>query len=169
MSKDIQVKRTQPESLDIFSNMDHIVDRMFSESFSPLFGSALSTARPVSDIKETNEAYVLSSELPGIPKEDIDVEVNGNVLTIRAEHSRTKDKKGTHRESYQSYQQTFTLPTTVDAELVEAHCENGILEVMMPKKNLGEARKVAVETGKGSLWDRLTNKKPSAPEKKNVN
>lgn len=157
MSKDIQVRKADSviEPNLLFSDMDRFVDRFFADPFAPMLTMPKFAAPARSEVRETNEAYVLSAEVPGIPKDEISVEVSGNMLVIRAEHGESSDKEGASRRSYQSFHQTFTLPTTVDADNIEAHCEDGLLEVLMPKKASATSKKVALQTGKGSIWNRL--------------
>lgn len=170
-SKDVQIKKTNPE-VDLFGSlptMDRFVDRFFSDPFGPLFLPATMPSQPRSEIRETNEAYVLSADIPGIPKENVEISVNGNTLSVRAEARTESEKAGESRRSFQSFQQSFTLPSTVDTEGMEAHCEDGVLEILMPKKASSKAKKIAVETGKGSIWKRITSGKAAEGKSKSVN
>lgn len=173
MSKDIEVRRgdggTNTGALDAFTNMDRFVDRFFADPFSSFLSPGNMLPQTRSEIRETNEAYVLSADVPGIPKEDVEVQVDGNILSIRAEHSANQETDSRSHRSYQSFQQALTLPTTVDPDRIEAHCENGVLEVLMPKRASSKPKRVDVQTGKGSLWSRLTGKKSGSEKQKTVN
>jgi HSP20 family protein len=65
-----------------------------------------------------------------------------------------------YRRDYHSFQQRFTLPSNVDADKIEAHCENGVLEVLIPKNAKAQPRKIDVQSGKGGLSNKL-NEKPT--------
>ena len=90
---------------------------------------------------------------PGFNKEEFNVEVNDNILTISSEkrvENETKDgQQFTHREfSYQSFKRTFTLPATVESDKIEAKYENGILHLSIPKKEEAKpkpARKIEIK------------------------
>jgi HSP20 family protein len=181
MSKDIQLKKPTSEPdlnmLGGMPGMDRFVDRLFSDPFAPFFTPATSPylsnltmpAQPRTDVRETNDAYVLSAEVPGIPKDKIEVEVNGNILSIRAECRTASEDSEDASRSFQSFQQSFSLPTTIDAENIEAQCEDGVLEVLIPKKVSAQSKKIAVHSGKGSILSRLAEKKSQKSTSKNVN
>ena len=109
--------------------------------------STTNTTIPAVNIKETAENFVVEMAAPGMNKEAFRVELNGNDLTISSElqhHSEEKDgERYTRREfSYQSFHRSFTLPrNVVDVEQIEAKYENGVLHLVIPKKE--EARQKA--------------------------
>ena len=91
------------------------------------------------DIKETEEGYLLEADLPGFEKKDISVGLDGDYLTIKAErHSEheDKDKKDKYvrcERSYGSYQRSFDV-TGIDTEKISAKYENGVLSLSMPRR-----------------------------------
>lgn len=102
--------------------------------------SDTNTTIPAINIKETAESYEVEVAAPGMAKEDFKIELNGNSLTIISEKSNhTESKEGvrfSRKEfSYQSFQRTFTLQKdVVDVEKIEAKYENGLLQLLIPKK-----------------------------------
>jgi HSP20 family protein len=106
--------------------------------------SSTNTSIPLVNIKETADNFEVEMAAPGMNKEDFKIELNGNVLTITSERKDENEvKEGdryTRREfSYQSFQRSFQLPKeVVDAEKIEAKYENGVLRLLVPKKE--EAR-----------------------------
>lgn len=102
--------------------------------------SDTNTSIPAVNIKETAENYVVEVAAPGMTKKDFKVELDGNSLTIRSERSHQneerEDEKYFRKEfSYQSFQRTFTLQKdVVDMDKIEAKYENGLLHLMIPKK-----------------------------------
>lgn len=92
------------------------------------------------DIRDTGDSYVLEAELPGFQKEEINIDIQGDVLTLSAVHKEKseeeKKKDGTYlrrERSYCSYQQKLDI-SNVDAEQLQAAYENGVLTMKMPKK-----------------------------------
>lgn len=103
---------------------------------------------PAVDIKETEAAFVAQADLPGLRKEDIDVAIEDNLLTISGERkleSETGDGEF-HRveRRYGSFRRSFALPRGIDAGKVEAKFEDGVLTLTLPKAESARARKIAV-------------------------
>ncbi|WII72592.1 Hsp20/alpha crystallin family protein [Bdellovibrio sp. 22V] len=137
-------------SNDIFSEMER-----FFEDFAgfPRVNVAQdgNTYTPAIDVTEADEHYLMSVDLPGMKKEDIKIEMDGNMLTISGE--RKRETKSV------SFSRRFTIPTTVDAEKIEAHYEDGVLNLYLPKTPVAKARKIEVQTDKGGFFDRLLTSK----------
>lgn len=102
--------------------------------------SSTSTTVPSINIKETNENYEVEVAAPGLDKKDFNVSLDNNMLTISCAKSVSKEDKGenenyTRREfSYQSFQRSFELPNVVDEDRINAHYDNGLLHLTIPKK-----------------------------------
>jgi HSP20 family protein len=103
---------------------------------------------PMVDVHEDEDALVLRADLPGVKREDIDIQVDGNVLTLKGERKleNEADKRRYHRveRSYGSFVRQWQLPTNVDASKVDASFENGILTLKLPKKEEQKARKIEI-------------------------
>jgi len=108
------------------------------------------------DIYENKDQIVLEAELPGMNREDFDLSVENNVLTLRGErHFEKKDETDNYHRverSYGSFLRSFTLPTSVSGEGAIADYRNGVLRVTLPKREETKARRIEVngegETGK---------------------
>ena len=104
------------------------------------------------DIQDEGNSYTLEAELPGFRKEDIQIEIDGDQLTIQARHSAENDEKDDHgnylrRERYYgAYSRSFDI-SQIDGEGIRAKYENGVLTLTMPKKTpeVPSARKLAIE------------------------
>ena len=102
--------------------------------------SDTNTTIPAINIKETAENYEVEVAAPGMEKDDFRIELDGNSLTISSEKSnqtqKQEDERYSRKEfSYQSFQRTFTLQKdVVDVEKIEAKYENGLLKLLVPKK-----------------------------------
>ena len=102
--------------------------------------SSTNTTIPLVNIKETNENFEVEMAAPGMNKEDFKVELDGNVLTITSEKRNEQEAKEGERYSkrefsYQSFYRTFTLQKdVVDADKIQARYEDGVLHLLIPKK-----------------------------------
>lgn len=111
--------------------------------------------RPAIDLYEKDDKYFVRAELPGMAKDDIDVSVTDNILTIKGERKDdTKVEEGGYycrEQTFGTYYRTFELPSTVDEKKIEATYENGILEVVIPKTPAVLPKKIAVSSRKKEL------------------
>ena len=102
---------------------------------------------PAVNISEQKDNYLVSLAVPGVKKEDLKIDVDGNMLTIsseREESNEEKDKKFTRREySYYSFSRSFTLPEEINKEKIDARSEDGVLKISLPRKE--EAKKPAAK------------------------
>lgn len=117
---------------------------------------------PPCDIQETDSHYLVSMEIPGVKKEDIDIEVKDNQLSISGERKREKtEEQGrayTHERYFGEFHRVFTLPSTVKADQVKANYESGILEIAIPKVAAGRGKQVKIEEKPESLFKKVTEK-----------
>lgn len=94
---------------------------------------------PAVNITEEEDVYKVSLAVPGMKKDDFEIDVEGNMLTISCEKEESKEekeKKFTRKEyNYSSFSRSFTLPEAVNREKIEAKYENGILHMELPKKD----------------------------------
>jgi HSP20 family protein len=127
------------------------VNRLFSTNLSRAFGDegiARGAWNPSVDIYENKDQIVLEAELPGMNREDFDLTVENNVITLRGERRFEKKDDGDnyHRveRSYGSFTRSFTLPQTVSAEGAQAEYRNGVLRVTLPKREEVKARRIEI-------------------------
>ena len=122
----------------------------FREGESAL-GADYQTFLPRFDVKETKEAYVIKADLPGVKDDELDVSLNGNLLSIsgKREPDRYEEGDAYHaiERSYGSFSRSFTMPESVDGAAVTADLKNGVLTVLIPKKAEAQPRRIAI--GKG--------------------
>lgn len=103
------------------------------------------------DVREDDKSYTVHADLPGVKKEDIDIQVEGNVVRISAESRQEREEKQGERvirsERYVGrVMRSFTLGMDVDDSAASAKFENGVLELSLPKKPVAESRrKISVE------------------------
>ena len=111
-----------------------LVDEFFNDTVSRTGGS---TFNPSTDVAETEKAYEIQLAVPGMKKEDFQLELNENYLTIRGERKFNEEKKDKNFHSiethYGSFSRSFRVPENVEASKISANYNNGILEVTLPK------------------------------------
>ena len=114
-------------------------------------GSIASAWLPAADVVEDKDHLKSTRELPGVRPEDVKVSVENHLLTIRGEKKQESEEKGErwHRyeRSYGSFERSFTLPSTVDADRVQATAENGVLTLVLPKSERAKPREIPVKVG----------------------
>lgn len=102
--------------------------------------NSIGTSIPAVNIQETDENFMVAVAAPGKTKEDFDIELDNDVLTISSEEKKeneTTDKNGrfTRKEfSYSNFKRAFSLPDSVDSQKISASYKNGVLEIMLPKR-----------------------------------
>ena len=126
-------------------------DELFRGFFRPVRVTGQPQAQAIRvDVKETAQGYVVLAELPGVAKEDIQVTIEGNQVTIGAEVKRESEKKDgervIHTERYRGQMyRSFTLPSELDETASEAKYEGGVLELKLAKKPVMAGRKLTVQ------------------------
>lgn len=151
---------------DLFDEMDRFFDdwgrmtpaRAYDErSFAPACG-----------VSESDEHYSMSVDLPGMRKEDIKIEMFNNMLTISGERRREsseKDKKvQRYEKSYGFFKRSFTVPSSIEADKVEARYEDGVLELYLPKAQAAKPRHIEIQSGKSGIFDKLLGSKKNNQE-----
>lgn len=117
----------------------------------PLHGDGVPSPSQIKvDVKETDGGYTVHAEVPGVPKEDIQVSIEGNVVSLRAEvrqhDQKTEGEKVLRSERYfGSVARSFQLPVDVDAAQAKAKYDNGVLTLTLPKKQGGNAQRLSIE------------------------
>lgn len=101
---------------------------------------------PGYELEEAPEHYLLSLDMPGVPRDQIKIEVQNGLLTLAGER-RQKDSSG---QGYGRFNRAFKLPNGVDAEAIEANYEDGVLSLYLPKAAAAKPRQVKIGAGKES-------------------
>jgi HSP20 family protein len=112
-----------------------------------------STWTPLVDVFEDSEAITLKFELPEVAANDLDIQVEGNALTLRGERKleRADKQEGYHRieRAYGNFARTFTLPSTVEMGEITAESREGVLRISLPKTAETKPRQIKVRTEPG--------------------
>ncbi len=138
------------------------VNRLFSTNLTRGFGEegiGRGAWNPSVDIYENKDHIVLEAELPGMNREDFELSVENNVITLRGERQFEKkdETDNYHRveRSYGSFTRSFTLPQTVSADGATAEYRNGVLRVTLPKREETKARRIKI-SGEGTATSTKT-------------
>lgn len=131
-------------------DVDAGLRRLFAEPFEGVetFGWS-----PDVDVEETDEELMLTAELPGLDEKDVEIDVEGNTLTLRGakKQEREEEKANGDRKMriwerrYGEFSRFFTLPATVDVSKIHADFNKGLLTVHMPKTAESKGRRIAIE------------------------
>ena len=127
--------------------MNRVFDSFFNGVDEP--GLLNGTWVPAVDVAEGDDTYTVKMELPGVNKEDVKITLESNILTIRGEKRAEGEvkEKNYHRteRSYGSFQRSFTLPTTVKNDKIDAVYKDGILTVTLPKAEEAKPKQIEVK------------------------
>ena len=131
------------------------LSRLFDDTLERFFGPAAagteeaSTRSPALDVSESDRAYSVKLEMPGVTKEDVKVSIDGRQVTVLAQSQRQEEKKEGDRVVYRersvsSYARTFTLAAEVDQVEAGAKLEHGVLTLTLPKRGARTAAQLTV-------------------------
>ena len=146
-------KTPRDPMLDLLYNLERRMGKIFNE---PLVFTdwavpelASSAWVPVVDIFEEVEHIRIVAEIPGVKPENFKISVEGNVLTIQGTKEQVAEEKAekVHRyeRTYGTFERSFTLPATVDANAIKAAYEYGVLTILLPKLERAKAREIKVD------------------------
>jgi len=106
---------------------------------------------PNTDIYEDKDGYIFKVELPGVKKEDLEIELNNQTLTIKGEKKDSQEIKKEHYHRIEtisgSFYRSFRLPKTVDSQSIKANLKDGILEVRVPKQEEAKPKSIPIHIG----------------------
>jgi HSP20 family protein len=111
---------------DPFAALESFISRKDEGGFEPTF-----------NIKESDQAFIMTADIPGVAPKDLDVELTQNRLTVRGHKEQEKEEKGetyyTFERSFGAFERTLTIPAGVDGDKIAADLKDGVLTVTIPK------------------------------------
>jgi HSP20 family protein len=143
-------KREQNDLVHLRRDFDDLVNRFFDRDFW-VPGDLLREDNwfPSVDISEGKKDITVKAEIPGVEANDIDISLNGKLLTIKGEKKQEKEEKkeNYHRmeRSYGYFNRTIELPAEVDAEKVDASYKKGVLKIELKKTKESETKKIEIK------------------------
>lgn len=140
------------------------------ESLATGSGKSISQFMPPIDLHETDDAFLVSIDVPGMSEKDVHIDVREGRLTVSGERKNESERKDgkfhRYEKSYGRFERSFQLPTNVNEDQIKAACDNGVLEVMIPKSEKSKPRSVQIEAKKGGLFSKLVGERnPQETEK----
>lgn len=160
---------TRYEPFREFGTIQDRMNRLFRDFYAPegredaLTNTAF--APPV-DVYEDEHSVTLKIEVPGIDEKDIDVRIENNTLTVHGERKFEKEEKEENyrrvERQYGSFTRTFTLPTTVDQDSVQANYDKGVLKVTLAKKAEAKPKQIKVNVGGTQGQKTIESKQPKS-------
>jgi HSP20 family protein len=135
------------EMMTLREAMDHLFDEAFTRPFG---GMSENWSRPAIDMYQTDDEVVVKASLPGIKAEDVQINITGDVLTLRGETKQEQEKKekAYHLREHRwgSFERSIALPTSVSADKATAEFENGILTVTLPKAEEARPKTINIKS-----------------------
>ena len=131
-----------------------MVESMFQDFFAPAGAgsrwSAEGLSTPQLDVRETDKAFEVQADLPGVRKEDVKVAIDGPRVTIEAECQQANEQREGEQVVYSErstrrYQRSFSLPSEVDDAAAQARLEDGVLKLTLPKKTGASTRRLTIQ------------------------
>jgi HSP20 family protein len=137
------------EMMTLREAMDRLFDDAFTRSFSLERNGGSTWGAPAIDMFQTDNEVVVKAALPGIKPEQVQINVTGDVLTIRGETKQQEEKKDKtwqiREHRWGAFERSLRLPTNVIADKAKADFENGILTIMLPKSELVKPKTITVK------------------------
>jgi HSP20 family protein len=131
-----------------FFDMERPMTELWNRFFGENLGMPMFQAQPAMDLVEKNEEFVITTDLPGMKLEDIDIQVTANAVTVCGERNEQKEEKGAayHRleRRYGRFSRTMSLPCNVVPDECEARYVDGVLTITLPKSEEHQARKIEI-------------------------
>ena len=165
--------RATLEPFRTIRRLEREMDRML-EDF-PIYASRGLQSRegiefmPACEVEETNHHYLVSFDLPGVSKSELHVEVIGNELVVSGERKqeRKEESEGKYftERQHGRFQRSFTLPSEISAEKLEANYQDGVLRIAIPKSPGAKRHQVSIGEAKTGWWDKLLGKGEEKKEK----
>jgi HSP20 family protein len=136
--------------LSLQDEMNRVFNRAAGRS-TDTSGQAARAWAPALDIAERKDAYLVTVELPGVNPDDINVTLENNLLTIQGERRQASESADQqfHRieRAYGSFRRSVSLPSTVQADAIQASYDDGLLRLVVPKAEEAKPKKIAITAG----------------------
>jgi HSP20 family protein len=142
------------------SSFERLVDRMFGREMTPFGGDVEEVRLWDFDVEDTDKEVVVRAEIPGFSRDEIDISLGDNMLTIKAE----KREKSDGQESYRNFYRSVSLPAGADAEYAQASYQDGVLELHLPKKPEAGAKRIAIQEKQAAAKTPAAEGKKAKPQ-----
>jgi HSP20 family protein len=152
-------------SWELFEDLHAAQDELLRMNMNPAWrlgrqyegATSVAAWAPAVDISERKDAYVVAVELPGVKSDDVEITFEDGLLTIQGERHFARDAAGEkiHRSErrHGAFRRSITLPSHVEVDRIEASAQDGMLEVVVPKAQEVQAKRIAVRAGQARVLD----------------
>ena len=138
--------RYQP--FNLFDNFNDDINRYFGNMRSRTAGGQERNRAPAVDIREEENRYLLSADIPGVDRENIEIFLENGVLTLKGERTGETGINGQHyrhrERMHGTFMRQFTLPETVDTQNISATVKDGVLDVVIPKQAKPQPTRITI-------------------------
>ena len=132
----------------LYEGLAKTMDELFGSSFDR-FDLGKFDWEPRVDVEELEDRFEVTAELPGLEKDNMDIEVRDNVLTIKGERKSTEEKNGKRyhvcERTYGSFERSFSLPENVKTDNIEAAYKDGVLKINIPKTEPVKPKEIKIK------------------------
>jgi HSP20 family protein len=155
------------------SRVQSRINHIFDEMFEPIsLGNELlrpedeAEFTPAWDVQETENHYLVTIDIPGVPKDRVNIQLRDNQLIVsgerRQERERQEGAQGARESHYGTFVRSLPLSMAIDAEKIEANYENGVLQIVVPKTEAMKPKTIPIKEERGGIFNRLIgHKKPA--------
>lgn len=141
-------KKRNREMVGWHQDFNDLIERFFREPFPKLLSEE--SWYPNVDVSEGKRDIIVKAEIPGVEKENVDIALDGRLLTIRGEKKHGKEESDEHYHRVEStfgyYKRTIELPAAVDESKVDASYKNGVLRIKLKKARAAETKKIEIKS-----------------------
>lgn len=147
-----------PSVFEEFNQIQKRMDKLMSNLEVPVFDAKFD---PGCEVEDRDTHYVLSFDMPGVKKEDIQITLENNLLTVTAERHEQEEHKRKNKfrsqQFYGSYERSFSLPPEVKANQIESDYHDGVLRVAIPKTKALQGERIQIGDGKSGVLSQLNS------------
>lgn len=141
--------RSEKSISDLRREFDSLLDRFFRDDWFAPEAAGAGSFVPAFDVSETDAEFLVKAELPGVEPKDVEVNLSGNVLTVKGEKKQEREEKTESlyrvERSFGSFSRSFSLPSEVKADQVSATYKDGVLNLKLPKTEPSKKKTIKID------------------------
>lgn len=150
----------------LFGSLHREIDRLFDEVTRGVGPQGAGNLLPSIDVTETDNEIMVTAEMPGLERQDVEISLDNDTLTIRGEKKEAADQKDKNvqlsERRYGVFYRVLQLPPGIDPNSVQATMSNGVLKITIPKPTRSEARRIEVKEGQPQVQGSQTGQGQAA-------
>jgi HSP20 family protein len=153
--------------MDLQKNLDRMLDQTFCESRNDRWNDEVAF-HPACEIEETDSHFVMSIDIPGVSKKDINIEVKDNQVYISGERKSEKRSPRFSELSHGKFFRSVTLPTGIEPDKIEAQYQDGVLSLALPKVESARPRQIKITEGKSTFFGKFLGGNQGTDKEKTI-